>query len=63
MVGACGNHWGDGGLIGPDRTVGKILQSPTMRKIGIEVASMTLRDATGILPEVRFSNLYFGADH
>ena len=31
----------------------------TMRKIGIDVASMTLSDATGILPKVRFSDLYF----
>ena len=44
-----------------DRTgqAGKIAQSLTMRKIGIDVASMTLSDATGILPKVRFSDLYF----
>ena len=38
---------------------GKIAQSLTMRKIGIDVDSMTLSDATGTLPKVRFSNLYF----
>ena len=30
-----------------------------MRKIGIDVAKMTLSDATGTLPKVRFSDLYF----
>ena len=30
-----------------------------MRKIGIDVASMTLSDATGALPKVRFSDLFF----
>ena len=38
---------------------GKIAQILTMRKIGIDVDSMTLSDATGTLPKVRFSNLYF----
>ena len=38
---------------------GKIAQSHTLRKIGIDVGTVTLSDATGILPKVRFSDLYF----
>ena len=34
-------------------------QSHTIRKIGIDVATVTLSDATGILPKVRFSDLFF----
>ena len=30
-----------------------------MRKIGIDAVSMTLSDATGVLPPVRFADLYF----
>ena len=38
---------------------GQIAQNHTIRRIGIDVASVTLSDATGILPKVRFSDLYF----
>ncbi len=48
-----------GALLGRTEQAGKIAQNLTMRKIGIDVASMTLSDATGILPKVRFSDLYF----
>ena len=59
MAGTSRKSWGDRGFIGPDRPNGKIAQSLTISKIGIDVASMTLSDATGILPKVRFSDLYF----
>jgi len=36
-----------------------ITQGVTMRKIAIDVASMTLSDATSTLPKVKFSDLYF----
>ena len=36
-----------------------IAKGLTMRKIGIDVTSMTLSDSTGILPKVRFSDLHF----
>ena len=48
-----------GALLDRTEQAGKIAQNLTMRKIGIDVASMTLSDATGILPEVGFSDLYF----
>ena len=38
---------------------GQSAQNHTIRRIGIDVASVTLSDATGILPKVRFSDLYF----
>ena len=48
-----------GALLDWNEKADKISQSPSMRKIGIDAASMTLSDATGILPTVRFSDLYF----
>ena len=44
-----------------DRTgqAGTNAHSQTIRKIGIDVSSISLSDATGILPKVRFSDLYF----
>ena len=48
-----------------DRTghAGTITQSFTMRKIGMDVTSMTLSDTTGVLPKVIFSDLYFDFGH
>ena len=48
-----------GALLDQTGQAGAIAQSLTMRKIGIDVAKMTLSDATGTLPKVRFSDLYF----
>ena len=38
---------------------GALATGPAMRKIGIDAVSMTLSDATGVLPPVRFADLYF----
>ncbi|MDB2528142.1 AsmA-like C-terminal domain-containing protein [Alphaproteobacteria bacterium] len=38
---------------------GALATGLAMRKIGIDAVSMTLSDATGVLPPVRFADLYF----
>ena len=48
-----------GALFDRAEQAGTIAQSLITRKIGIGVASMTLSDAKGILPQARFSDLYF----
>ena len=48
-----------GSLLGQTGQGVEIAKMPAMRKIGIDVTSMTLSDATGALPKVRFSDLFF----
>jgi hypothetical protein len=48
-----------GALLSRPGRDGKSVQSHSLRKIGVDVATVTLSDATGILPKVRFTDLYF----
>jgi hypothetical protein len=48
-----------GSLLGQTGQGGEIAKTLAMLKIGIGVTSMTLSDATGALPKVRFSDLFF----
>ena len=46
-------------LLGQTDVPGASATGLAMRKIGIDAVSMTLSDATGVLPPVRFADLYF----
>ena len=46
-------------LLGHTDVPGASATGLAMRKIGIDAVSMTLSDATGVLPPVRFADLYF----
>ena len=46
-------------LLGQIDASGESMTGLTMRKIGIDAVSMTLSDATGVLPPVTFADLYF----
>ena len=46
-------------LLGQTDASGESATGLTMRKIGIDAVSMTLSDATGVLPPVKFADLYF----